>query len=1138
MSAAPEQSIAIVGLAGRFPAANSVEALWENLCAGREGITFFDKADIDPSVPTELVNNANYVAAKGIIADIDKFDAEFFGISPLESKVMDPQQRLLLELSWAALEDAGLAARLSKLKVGVWVGTNWNRYFEANVQSNASVLERFGEFNARIANEFDFPAARISYKLGLTGPSITLATACSTSLVAIAQAVQSLNNYECDVAIAGGASISVPNAMGYLYQEGSMLAKDGHCRPFDSRASGTTFNDGVGIVVLRRAEDAVDESADIYALIRGVGVNNDGADKVSFTAPSVRGQAGAIEAALANADVDPDSIGYIEAHGTATPMGDPIEVEALRRAYASKLTAPLRCALGSVKSNVGHLVHAAGVLGLIKAALAVKTGKIPPTLFFETPNPKLRLDETRFFVNSDLIEWPISGVRRAGVSSFGVGGTNAHAIVEQPPPMRASDPTTEIGLLPISSKHPQSLEMACGQLADYARSATATLGDVSFTLATGRYAFDHRIVIAAETLSGAADSLAARKGPNVSRGVAKPFVRTAFAFPGQGAQKAGMAASLYAGSAVARSVIDECLELMCPYLDTDLRALVLAESPTESMQRTIAQTKYAQPALFLVEYALARYAMALGLRPDALIGHSIGEFAAACIASVLSLEDAIRVVCMRGRLMQSMQAGSMLSLSVGEKDAADWLRQGISIAAVNAPDSVVLSGDSESITNLMAELDQRGQRHRRLDTSHAFHSWMMEPMLEEFRAVVACVRLNAPTIPIVSTSTGTWLGDAQATSPDYWCRQVRNAVQFAGAVRTLTADGRTAMVELGPGSTLTSLALRQIDSAHVVVAAQSHPSLSSHLACQLAIGELWTKGAEVDWASAFATEHRSLVRLPTYAFRRERHWLDAGASPAQPIKGAAMAQSSQPSIEAVRSDSGPKAPWSKESVQQKIITLFEDASGLELDVTDSTSFTEAGLDSLFLTQAAKILHAEFAVEITFRELVESCNTFGALAAHIAAIAPPPVDADVEVPAAPDAANGRSSVKDGIDAPASMLKAKHDEPDRRDDERPRSVRAWSDLSELQSVALRRFIDSYAKRTEQSKSHVAKYRKHHADPRTAAGSHPVWKEIVYPIVCDRSDGARLWDLDGNEYIDSAQWLRSQFPRPSSSECRCRP
>ncbi|HKV08487.1 MAG TPA: beta-ketoacyl synthase N-terminal-like domain-containing protein, partial [Thermoanaerobaculia bacterium] len=774
-----EADVAVIGMAGRFPGANDLRTFWENLAAGVESISFFTDEELRASgVPASDLADPGYVRARGIVGGVDRFDAAFFGYSPREAEVIDPQQRLFLECAWEAFEEAGYDPAAYPGDVGVYAGVGMNTYV-FNLLPDPEILDSVGNFQITISNDKDFLASRVSYKLGLCGPSLSVQTACSTSLVAIHLACRSLLSGECDAALAGGVSIRIPQEMGHHYREGAVFSPDGHCRAFDERAGGFVGGNGAGVVLLKRLSDALADGDPVRAVIKGSAVNNDGAVKVGYTAPAVEGQARVIAQALAAAGVEPGTVSYVEAHGTGTDLGDPVEIAALTRAFGPG-AAKGSCAVGSVKTNIGHLDSAAGVAGFLKAVLALEHREIPPTLHFEHPNPKLELGESPFFIAARRTPWETRGVpRRAGVSSMGIGGTNAHVVLEEAPPRGPAARGREWQILPLSARSEAALDEVRARLAGHLReSPDEDLADAAWTLQAGRRRFEHRAVALGRNAEEAVRALETEllTGSGEAGSVA-------FLFSGQGSQYPGMAAELYRSEKTFRDEVDRACEILAPRLGLDLRTLLF-----EAEGERLAETEITQPALFVIEHALAGLWMSWGIRPAALLGHSIGEYVAACLSGVFSLEDALTLVAERGRLMGAMEPGAMLSVPLPEAEILPLLLPGLSIAAVNAPSRTVVAGPEPAVEELARALDGKSVKHRRLHTSHAFHSELMEPAVEPFLAALRRVRFHAPQIPFVSNVTGTWITAEEATDPGYWARHLRGTVRFADGIATLLSE--------------------------------------------------------------------------------------------------------------------------------------------------------------------------------------------------------------------------------------------------------------------------------------------------------------------------------------------------------------
>lgn len=891
---APER-IAIIGMSGRFPGGKNLELFWQNLCDGVEAVSFHTQEEANASgMDPVYLASPNLVRATPMLDDVELFDASFFGYTPKEAEIMDPQQRLCLEAAWEVLEDAGYEPETYPGWIGVYAGVALNGYLFTHLLPNQHLLEPALALQLTTSNDRDYLPTRISYKLNLKGPSLNVQTACSTSLVAIHLACQALLNYETDMAIAGGVSVRIPQHGGYIYQEGGMYSPDGHCRTFDARAQGTVFGSGLGLVMLKRLSEAVADGDQIYAVIQGSAINNDGATKIGFTAPSQDGQAKSIAMAQSVAGVSPDSISYIEAHGTATPLGDPIEIAALTQVFRASTQEKQFCAIGSVKPNIGHASAAAGVAGVIKTALALKHKLLPPNINFEQPNPKLNLSDSPFYVNTELTPWHVEqGPRRAGVSSFGVGGTNAHIVLEEAPPPLPTSPSRPWQLLVLSARTATALETATHQLVDFlTKQPQADLADVAYTLQVGRRAFGHRLTVICrdrdEALAALTSSDIQRSTSQLQEHAARPVV---FMFSGQGAQYVQMAAGLYQTEAIFRAEVDRCARLLEPELGLDLRTILYPQPDhVEVAAEQLTQTAITQPALFVIGYALAKLWMAWGVQPAALIGHSIGEYVAACLADVFSLETALTLVAARGRLMQRMPAGSMLAVTLPEQALRARLQTDanahLSLAAVNGPSRCVVAGAEAAVAALEQQLAGEGIDCRRLHTSHAFHSAMMEPMLAPFAEIVSRAALNAPKLRYLSNVSGTWISEAEATDPRYWVRHLRETVRFADGISELLdpSQGLLASVflEVGPGQTLSALVRQHpgMTKHHVVLSSLRHPQKQQpdEQLLLTTLGQLWQAGVAVDWRQLYVgsgeVERRQRISLPTYPFERQRFWVE------------------------------------------------------------------------------------------------------------------------------------------------------------------------------------------------------------------------------------------------------------------------
>lgn len=882
-----DSGIAVIGMSGRFPGARGVQEFWQNLCAGVESVEVYsDEELLAVGVEPELLKNPHYVKASPAVDDIELFDAGFFGYSPREAETMDHQHRLFLEAAWEALEVAGYNAYDYPDPIGVFAGIkNPSPYLLFNLLPNSEVLESTDSMQLVFGNSGDYLPTLVSYKLNLRGPSYLIQTACSTSLVAIHVACQNILSGECRMALAGGVSINSKHRRGYLFREGGIQSPDGHTRAFDEKAQGVVVGEGLGIVVLKSLADALADGDHIFAVIKGSACNNDGSLKIGFTAPSIEGQSQVIAEAQAMAGIDPETITYVETHGTGTVLGDPIEIAALTKAFRLRTERKQFCAIGSVKTNVGHLDAAAGVAGFIKTVLSLDQKMLPPSLFFEKPNPKLDLPNTPFFVNTKLTPWTTNGItRRAGVSSFGVGGTNAHVVLEEAPAPEPSISKRSLQLLVLSARTSAALEATTNNLKDHLKqNLTANLADVAYTLQAGRKAFAHRRAIVCQTTAEAIAALESNDPKQVITGLhgetTRPLVMM---FSGQGTQYINMTRGIYDSEPAFRELVDQCCFLLEKTLHRDLRTLLYPVNGNDSnAAELLQQTRFTQPALFVVEYSLARMLMSWGLEPQALIGHSIGEYVAACLSGVLSLEDALALVAARAGLMQEMPAGAMLAVKMTSAEALKLVSDEISLAAVNAPSLCVISGSVKSIDEAEKTLKDRGVACHPLHTSHAFHSHMMEPVVNRFIDLISKIKLQAPKIPYVSNVTGDWITAREATDPRYWGQHLRDTVQFAGGLNTLLKDGPHVLLEVGPGETLVTLA-RQCagpNSEHAFVSTIPHQSSKESDAVSLmkALGALFVAGQKIDWERLHTGERLHRTVLPTYPFERQRYWIEPPA---------------------------------------------------------------------------------------------------------------------------------------------------------------------------------------------------------------------------------------------------------------------
>jgi len=988
-----EGHIAIIGMAGRFPGAKNINEFWENLKNGVESITFFsDEELLSAGIEATIFNQPNYVKAKGALDEVAGFDAAFFGLTPFDAQITDPQQRLFLECAWEALEHAGYDPKTYAGEIGVYGSVGGiSTYFAKNLSVNPEMMETVGDYTMMLGNDKDFLCTRVAYKLNLSGPAVTVQTACSSSLVAVVMACQSLSHYQCDMALVGGAAISLPAKAGYLYQEGMILSNDGHCRAFDAKAKGTVPGNGVGMVVLKRLEDALAEGDCIHAVIKGSHINNDASAKMSYTAPSVSGQAKVIEEALAMADIDPETVTYVEAHGTGTSLGDPIEIAALTQAFNTERQN--YCAIGSVKTNLGHLDSAAGIVNLIAAVLALKHQLMPPSLHFETPNPEIDFANSPFFVNTTLSEWQTDGFpRRAGVSAFGVGGTNAHVVLEEAPLVAQSEKSRAWQLLVLSAKTESALETATRQLVEHLKQhPDLNLADVAYTYQVGRQAFTHRRMLVCQTLEGAVTTLEGQRQSGeefkalTARVDQKKTPSVVFMFSGQGSQYVNMGLELYQTESIFREQVDYCAQYLKPHLNLDLRT-VLYPNSGQNENQPINQTALSQPALFVIEYALAQLWMSWGIQPAAMIGHSIGEYVAACLAGVLTLYEALVLVAARGRLMQSVPHGTMLAVPMTETEIRPLLNNKIDLAVINISSQSVVSGPIEAVEQFAAQLlADQGVECKSLHTSHAFHSAMMSPILPSFLEDVQKVQLQPPKVPYLSNVTGSWIKAEEATAPNYWVKHLRQTVRFADGLQALFTESKNILLEVGPGRTLSTFAKRHPDkvAGQVVLTSLRHPKdeLSDNGFLLNTLGQLWLAGVVVNWSEFYGEEQRQRLPLPTYPFEHQRYWIEAPKEKRITDDDKSLQKEEIQLVELhSRVELSDDYVSPRNETEQTIAEVWQKCLGVEkIGIHDD--YFELGGDSLLAVQIIAQLRQTFQIKLSSHVLLNS-STIAKLAQSI------------------------------------------------------------------------------------------------------------------------------------------------------------
>jgi acyl transferase domain-containing protein/thioesterase domain-containing protein len=981
-------AIAILSAAGRFPGARDLDQYWNNLVAGVESIHRFTDDELRSSGVSDTVwQTPGFVRAAGVAPEVDLFDADFFGISPAEARLICPQQRILLEHGWEALERAGYDPHRVEGRVGVFVGSNASTYLIFNILSHPGLIDLFGHPATLLATDKDYLATRLSYALDLRGPSVAVNTACSTSLVAVHLACQSVLAGECDMAIAGAATVHT--YPGYLHQDGLPLSPDGQCRPFDASAAGAGIGSGAGVVLLKLLSHAQRDGDQILAILLGSAVNNDGARKVSYTAPSTTGEEQVIAEALAVAGIEPSGISYVETHGTATPIGDPIEVEALTRVFAAAGAAVGGCGIGSVKSNFGHLGAAAGMAGLIKVILSLGHRRLPPTLHYAKPNANLNLDRSPFRVIAATEEWSGPTPLRAGVSSFGVGGTNSHVLLEEPP--RQPHPTAAVArnfsaLLLLSARTTQALERTTDRMADHLRNhPEQSLDDVAYTLHAGRHPFERRRALIARDIADAAAALAARDPSRLLEGMAEGGRRPiAFLFPGGGPHHVGMGQTLYATEPIFRAAFDRCRDQVRGLLGIDLFDIVGPDTRRDQAERLLERAAIAATAVFSVSWSLCALWKRFGIEPDAVVGYSTGEYTAAAVAGVMNVEDALTLLVERLDLIDTVatRPGGMLSVPLPQAACQRFLDAGLSLAADNGR-SCVLAGPRDRLEDAANDLARAGTPGQMLRVPNAYHSAELEPVLEPLQRLLDGRTFSPPKLSWISTVTGAPIHPDEAIDPAYWVRNCRGTVRYSAAVARLLADPRHILLEVGPGTQMGSLARQQetLRPTHLVLSSMPHPREGpvDRETFLSAAGRLWLAGLPLA-PDAFGRGRR--IALPTYPFERRRHWIDprpAGTTPivdrVLPIEMAATT-----AVEEVARAVATPYVAPRTAVEKDLVAVWERALGTApIGIHDD--FFELGGNSLLGIQLYSQLAPELKKSLNFADLL-GYRTIAALSGQV------------------------------------------------------------------------------------------------------------------------------------------------------------
>jgi phthiocerol/phenolphthiocerol synthesis type-I polyketide synthase E len=983
--------VAIIGMSARFPGAGCVADFWKNLRDGVESISLLSDADLDEAgVAAHRRLDPRYVRCAAVLDGIELFDAAFFDMPTREAQITDPQHRLFLESAWHALEDAGCDPARYPGEIGIFAGAGRNSYLLRHISGDEMLKDTLDDYQIIIASEDDYLATRVAFKLDLRGPAVTVQTACSTSLVAVHMACQSLLSGECQMALAGGVCVRVPQKAGYLRKESGIYSPDGHTRPFDARAGGTVFGSGIGVVALKLVNAAVNDGDSIRAIIRGSAVNNDGARKVGYTAPSATGQAAAIRKALAVGGVDPATIDHVETHGTGTLKGDPVEIEAIKLALGDRKAADTLCALGSVKGNLGHMDAAAGIAGVIKTVLALEHEALPATVNFEQLNPAFGLEGSRFYVNSRLTPWK-RGIRprRAGVTSLGFGGTNAHVVLEEAPTMTRTNPTRAWHLLVISAKTHASLERSTQNLVAYLRETPGVdLSSVAFTLQAGRAELPWRRIVVCQSIADAIDTLTSLDNSRVATEFCDELRRpVTFLFPGHGSHAVNMTRQLYESDSVIRASIDACSELFNEFFEADLREVIFPAPERESEAAAcLEKASYIQCALFMTSYALAMLWKSWGVEPDSVLGYSVGEVVAATVSGAISLPDAVRMTAKRSRMMQGLPPGAMVAVALSEQDLGPLIGEGLDIGAINGPKHTTVAGSHEAMEPFKRRLEEGRIAYKVIDVPHGYHSRMMDPIVDPYREVAATVNFHPPQVAFFSSLFGRRATDEEVTDPDYWAREAREAIRFAPALEALANDEKRIFLEVGPAQLLSKLVRSHpaVAKSHLVLSSCPGPqqSVPEEQFALWSLGRLWLIGQPVNWEGVYGGKRPVRVALPVYSFERQRYWIERRSPDVQTVTtppgprklaleewGPASVDAESGSFRPIpRPVRGSAAP--RNALEKQIANLWQELLGVEeADIRES--FLELGGNSLMAVQLISRVRDVFGVELPVGDFLRS-----------------------------------------------------------------------------------------------------------------------------------------------------------------------